>query len=96
MKKRKAKLAELKEALAEQKDKADSAHKSCVKYEKELKKLNREAEESLGKEMQRRKQVELSVKAAKRRIGELEFLLEDNGIQVGPNAEEAKDVKNEE
>jgi predicted RNase H-like nuclease (RuvC/YqgF family) len=81
LKKRKAKMVQMQTTLGQHKDRADSASKSCTKYERELKRLNREAEESLAKELGKRRQIEQSMKMAQRRLGELEFLLEDKGAQ---------------
>ncbi len=83
LKKRKAKMGQMREIVAQHKDRADSASKSCVKYEKELKRLNREAEESLSKELAKRRLVEQTVKTMQRRMSELEFLLDDKGEEKG-------------
>ncbi len=90
LKKRKAKMAQMQATLAQHKDRADSASKSCTKYERELKRLNREAEESLSKELSKRRQIEQTMKMAQRRLGELEFLMEDKGVQPPPEPGEPK------
>jgi chromosome segregation ATPase len=92
LKKRKAKMAQMQATLGQHKDRADSASKSCVKYERELKRLNREAEESLAKELGKRRQIEQTAKMMQRRLGELEFLMEDKGAQppLPPEPEEPK------
>lgn len=80
LKKRKGKCEKLRLEQLYQKDLADAARKSCTKYEKEIKRLNAEMSEALEKEVNRRKKVEQTAKSLQRRIGELEFLLENDSI----------------
>jgi DNA repair exonuclease SbcCD ATPase subunit len=89
LKKRKAKMVQMEATLGQHKDRADSASKSCTKYERELKRLNREAEESLAKELGKRRQMEQTVKMLQRRLGELEFLMEDKGAPPPPELGES-------
>ena len=77
LRKRKGKMEKLKEEVLHQKDLADSAKKSCTKYERELKRMQRDMSEALEKEVGRRKKTEQMAKSLQRRIGELEFLLEN-------------------
>lgn len=78
LKKRKGKMMQLREEAVQAKDNESAALKSVAKYEKHIKRLERESEESLLKEQERRKATELSLKNLKRRVQELEFLLEDD------------------
>ena len=82
LRKRKAKMEKMREVVLQHKDRADSASKACAKYEKELKRLNREAEESLGKELAKRRELEQIVKVMTRKVNELEFLMEEKGGNV--------------
>jgi hypothetical protein len=77
LKKKKAKMENLRLNFLAQKDRADSIAKSNLKYEKELKKMQREFSSNLEKELSRRKKTEAVAKSLQRRISELEFLLED-------------------
>ena len=87
LRKRKGKMEKLKEEVLHQKDLADSAKKSCTKYERELKRMQRDMSEALEKEVGRRKKTEQMAKSLQRRIGELEFLLENEASidEAGPD-----------
>lgn len=79
LRKRKAKMAQVREETAQARDREQAALLSVAKYEKHIKRLEREGDENVRKEAERRKQAELAAKNLKRRIAELEFLLEDEG-----------------
>lgn len=87
LKKRKAKMVQLREELAQARDNESAALKSTTKYEKHIKRLERDSEEGLLKEIERRKATELMVKNLKRRVQELEFLLDDSHSKTGGDAE---------
>lgn len=96
LKKRKGKMLQLREELAQAKDNETAALKSGSKYEKHIKRLERESEEGLLKEIERRKAMELLLKNLKRRVQELEFLLEDDektggSIKTGGDGEDDRE-----
>jgi peptidoglycan hydrolase CwlO-like protein len=93
LRKRKGKMEKLKEEVLHQKDLADSAKKSCTKYEKEVKRMHRDMAEALEKEMARRKKTEQMAKSLQRKIGELEFLLENEASmeEASPDNDDVDD-----
>lgn len=65
LKKRKAKMAQLREEVKQARDAESAAVKSTAKYERLIKKLEREGEENLAKEAERRQKSELAAKNLK-------------------------------
>lgn len=78
LKTRKAKLLQTREELAAARDQEAAALQSAAKYEKHIKRKEREFEEALRKERELRKAARDKCKGLERRISELEFLLEND------------------
>lgn len=76
LRKCKAKVKQLRDDVVLERDRSDAAVLAVKKYEKELKRLQSEAETALVKEASRRAKIEQAGKAVQRRVSELEFLLE--------------------
>jgi len=91
-------IAELTEKLAKEKDRTGSLGDSVADYEKKLKELEGRMWDNLNKEGQRRTEAETKAKRLKKKVDELQFLLDelkDEGSDEDESEEEEQESKNE-